>query len=197
MEADEKICPRCAELVKSGAQVCKHCGHDFVAASGTAARSPLTPPTKKTSPVLLGCLGIVAFIVFISIIGSMTGNDKAPAGTAGAGTSTDAGIAKPPIVVTASALAAAYDANEAAAQQKYGAGPLEVTGVLESVDLGIGDEPSLILRGNEMFTRPHMDLTEASQAKASSLSKGQKVTAICASVSEIIGTPMLKDCELK
>lgn len=28
--AREKKCPRCAELVKAEAQVCRFCGHDFV-----------------------------------------------------------------------------------------------------------------------------------------------------------------------
>lgn len=31
---DSKKCPRCAELVKADALVCKHCGNDF---AGTAA----------------------------------------------------------------------------------------------------------------------------------------------------------------
>lgn len=30
---DSKKCPRCAELVKPDALVCKHCGHEFPAAA--------------------------------------------------------------------------------------------------------------------------------------------------------------------
>lgn len=200
MQTDEKTCPRCAEVIKSAAQVCRHCNYDFSAtgAASAAAAVPVPPPVKKRSPVMIGCLGLLGGAVLLAVIGSMAGGGSDSGGSAaGTGTPAAGAAATPPIVVTASALAAAYAANEAAAQEKYGSSPLEVTGTLESVELGIGDEPGLILRGNEMFTRPQMDLTEASEAKASSLKKGQKVTAICASVSEVIGTPMLKDCELK
>ena len=194
MEADEKTCSRCAEVIKAAAQVCKHCGYEFNAQPA----SPNPVPVKKKSPLMMGCLVIAGVVIVLAVIGSMGGGKHSTGGTAGSdAAASGASPATPPIVVTASTLAAAYAANEAAAQQKYGAGPLAVTGTLESVDLGIGDIPSLVLRGNEMFTRPQMALTEASQAKAASLTKGQKISAICASVSEIVGTPMLKDCELQ
>lgn len=195
MEADKKTCPRCAEVIKAAAQVCKHCGYEF-----NAQPAPVNPvQPKKKSPLMMGCLVLVGVVIVFAVIGSMGSRKSAPgsSGTSGTAAASGGASATPPITVTASALAAAYAANEAAAQQKYGTGPLEVTGTLESVDLGLGDVPSLVLRGNEMFTRPQMALTEASQAKAASLTKGQKITAICASVSEIIGTPMLKDCELQ
>ena len=195
MEADEKTCPRCAEVIKAAAQVCKHCGYEF-----NAQPAPVNPvQAKKKSPMKMGCLILAGVVIVLAVIGSMGGRKSAPssAGANGIAAASGGASATPPIAVTASALAAAYAANEAAAQQKYGSGPLEVSGILESVDLGIGDVPSLVLRGNEMFTRPQMALTEASQAKAASLSKGQKITAVCASVSEIVGTPMLSDCELQ
>lgn len=31
-----KKCPRCAELVQPDAQICKHCGHEFVAPESAA-----------------------------------------------------------------------------------------------------------------------------------------------------------------
>ncbi|MBV9990066.1 MAG: hypothetical protein JOZ72_02130 [Alphaproteobacteria bacterium] len=50
MDADEKICPRCAETVKMAAKVCKHCGYEFpaseqpVPAPGSPAPQPASAP---------------------------------------------------------------------------------------------------------------------------------------------------------
>jgi hypothetical protein len=40
----DKVCPRCAELVKRGAQVCRFCGHEFGPA--TPGRPPSPRPAS-------------------------------------------------------------------------------------------------------------------------------------------------------
>lgn len=35
--AQSKTCPRCAESVKTAAEVCRYCGHSFVAAASASA----------------------------------------------------------------------------------------------------------------------------------------------------------------
>ncbi|WP_267399023.1 hypothetical protein [Pseudomonas sp. GM_Psu_2] len=62
MEADEKICPFCAETVKAAAVKCKHCGSDLT--EGAAAKSPLLDPPKKKGS---GCLWIV-IVVALAVI---------------------------------------------------------------------------------------------------------------------------------
>jgi len=47
MEADEKICPRCAETVKMAAKICKHCGYEFQAGEQPI---PATSPAPAPSP---------------------------------------------------------------------------------------------------------------------------------------------------
>ena len=105
--------------------------------------------------------------------------------------------AGPPLTVTAKELAKAYEENEAGAQLKYGNHVLEVTGKIASIDLDFSNKPFLVLVGTNPFMGPQMQLTEASQAKAASLKKGAIVTSVCASVSELAGTPMLTGCEFK
>lgn len=105
--------------------------------------------------------------------------------------------AGPPMVVTAKELAKAYEENEAAAKLKYGDRALEVTAKIASIDLDMFDKPFLVVQGTNDFMGPQMQLTPASQAKAAGLKKGQTVTAVCAKVGEVIGTPMLEGCELK
>lgn len=82
------------------------------------------------------------------------------------------------------------------AQQQYGDRPLEVTGTVTGITLDFSHDPVIQLAGLNQFQNVEAALAEASKAKAGSVSKGQSVTLACASVSEIVGTPMLKECEL-
>ena len=51
MEADEKICPRCAETVKMAAKICKHCGYEFPAGEQPIPATPPSPAPAPSSPV--------------------------------------------------------------------------------------------------------------------------------------------------
>lgn len=190
--SDEKTCPRCAETVKAAANVCKHCGYDFQTGLGPDTHV-FPPPPKSGSSAGKGCAIVAGVLVVLFIIGAIVGGDQQ------AGDETEpAPLANvEPIEVTARQLEAAYEANEAAAQQQYGDMPLLVSATIQSIDLGLTDEPFLVLNGSNQFMGPQAHLTEASQSKASGLSKGQSVTLRCQGVGEVIGTPMLKDCEIQ
>ncbi len=138
----------------------------------------------------LGCLGL---IILIGVIVTIFGGGSKNVGQAASNSSAPAPQA---IKVTAKELAAAYSDNEAAAQQRYGDGPLEVTGVVDSIKLGLGDQPFIVLKGINMFQGPQASLTDNSKGKASSVGKGQTITLHCATVSEALGTAMLHDCDL-
>jgi hypothetical protein len=45
MESDEKVCPRCAETVKSAAEVCRYCGHEFIQQADANTRFKAHGPT--------------------------------------------------------------------------------------------------------------------------------------------------------
>lgn len=191
MADDEKTCPKCAETVKAAATVCKHCGYNFADPRGTAPADTAKPKGSLGRNVGIGCIGLVALV---AIIGMFSG------GGGGKSASNSADPAAAPVEamkVSVSELARAYAANEAAAQQTYGDKVLEVSGVIHTIDLDISDKPYLVLDAAGSFLGAQMHLTEASQAKASGLAKGQRVTAICQKVSEVVGTPMLDDCELQ
>ncbi len=191
MGEDEKTCPKCAETVKAAAEICKHCGYNFRA--GTVADNP-SPAPKAGMSKGKGCLIALGVLVGLGVVASLAGGDGAGSAASVAEAEADQ---RPAIKVSAVQLAQAYEANEAAAQQQYGGSKLEVTGTIKSIDLNYADKPFIVLEGVNMFMGPQMDLTEASQAKAGSLSKGTKVTAICSDVSEAVGTPMLKSCEIQ
>lgn len=163
MEAGEKKCPNCAETVKVEAKVCRHCGYNFETGQAPGAVASPVPPKKKSGLMKggLGCLGLVVLVIVLAMVFGGSKN----------GSKSSTSSAPPPqaIKVTAKDLAAAYSANEAAAQQRYGDGPLEVTGVVDSVKLGLGDQPFIVLKGLNMFQGPQASLTDNSKGKASSV----------------------------
>lgn len=96
--------------------------------------------------------------------------------------------------VDARMLYAAYDANEVAADQQFKGKRLRVTGTVEAIDSGIGDEPVVRLSAGS-FQSVHVQGLAA--ATAASLAKGQQITVVCTGDGEVIGSPMLEDCTLQ
>ncbi|WP_288806305.1 hypothetical protein [uncultured Novosphingobium sp.] len=149
---------------------------------------------KKGGVLRNGCLIVVGVFVVLTIIGAIFG-DKDGAKSSTASTDKEA-TAEPALAVTAVELAKAYEANEAAAQLKYGKRVLDVTATVSDIQLGLSDVPFLLLEGTNQFLRPHAELDEEGQKLAASLTKGQEVHLTCQSVKEVIGTPMLDDCHI-
>lgn len=149
--------------------------------------------------VLLWVLGIV---IGLAVLGSIFGDKKdasAPAQTADAsGTATVE--AKPAAVnVTASELVKAYKDNEVAANEKYKGKMLLVSGSIDSIDAGMGDEPVIMLKssGDYGMNNPHAELADSDVKKAGTLKKGQAIKLLCKGNSEIAGSPMLADCVIQ
>ncbi|WP_206364219.1 SHOCT domain-containing protein [Sphingomonas sp. UV9] len=159
---------------------------------GTPADAPTIAPEKKKSGAAKGCGILVLALIVLALIGMIAGGKGADSST-----SAETAATVQPVAVTAQQLFAAYDANEAAAQQTYGDKPLLVTGTVAGVDLGVTNEPHVLLRTSNEFMNAQATLTEASEPQATGLSKGQSITLLCAKVSEVIGTPMLSECDIK
>jgi tRNA_anti-like len=100
------------------------------------------------------------------------------------------------INVTAKGLFDAFAANEAAAQAKYAAGPMRVTGTIQAIEIDLFNKPVVRLVTGNQFLPATANLTTEAQKKAAALVKGAKVTLMCASVSEVIGAPQLAECAI-
>lgn len=90
-------------------------------------------------------------------------------------------------------LAAAYHANEAAAQRDYGDRCVAVAGTVEGVYLDIVDDPSVRLQLGADDT-VKVGLVEAAYPLTVHLQKGQTAYFLCAEISEFLGDPTLGDC---
>ncbi len=185
--SEEKICPECAEAVKSDAKVCKHCGHRF---EGGAAQPDETNAKAASGAKKMG-IGCVILIGFFLVIALMFGSGDDDSAVVADGAPNADTLA---LAVTAQELASAYEANEAAAQQQYGGQPLEVTGTIAGITLDFSDDPVVQLSGTNEFLDVQASLAEGSKSKAGNLSKGQQITLRCESVTEVISAPMLSEC---
>ncbi|MEA1015587.1 OB-fold protein [Sphingosinicella sp. LY1275] len=177
MKRDEKKCPQCAEVIKREAKVCRHCSYQF-------SDAEMAEATKHKTNWVGGLIAIGAVILIVATFSG--GNELSEAETV------SNTVATP---VTALELAQAYDANEAAAQARYGDRPLLITGTVSEVTLDITDDPVISLEGLNQFSNVQLGLADEAHAAAANVSKGTEVTLRCERVREIIGTPMLSDCK--
>ena len=144
--------------------------------------------------VLLGT-GAVVIVLFVAAVNNAP---DGPATRPAAAVSSPAAEPEtsPAVTITAKELIAAYEANEAAAQARFGDNPLVVTGKVARIDLDFSNEPVVHLTGPDAFSTAMLDLADDAQPQAAQLAKGQAITARCESVGEVIGSPVLRECRL-
>ena len=156
--------------------------------------SPASAPVQVQAPAAkrsgIGCAGAIVLVLAILFIMSAVGKDDRDKEEAQR-------ASMPALSVTATELANAYKANEAAAQQQYGAQPLLVTGVVDGVNLDMTNKPYVKLETGDQFNVAQARLTDVDQPRASGLVKGDQITLRCGSVSEILGSPMLAECSIQ
>ena len=184
----EKNCPECAEPVKAAARVCRYCGYAFdKGASSTPINVQPAGAAVMIAVLLIGALGSAALIA---------GDDPDLTQLAFASDAARTDVqAADPIEVSARELFAAYDANEQAAQTRYGGQAIRVSGVVAAIELDMNDEPMVSLEGDDYFGQVTMHFSTAHADRTAALSKGETVSAVCLSITEILGSPQLSRCE--
>lgn len=112
------------------------------------------------------------------------------------GTTTDgsSGDGRKPLAVTATQLFNAYKNNEATAQNYFGGRPLLVTGTVDKVSLDFMDNPIVGLRTPNQFMTAQASLAEDAKGEAGNFNAGDHARLLCQDISEVVSTPMLKDC---
>lgn len=149
-------------------------------------------------PQKRGCgfwIGIgLAVIVGLAVLGAIA--DPAPRGDSSAA-DPEVVAAAPALEVSAAELAAAYQANEVAAQQQYGGQVLVVTGTVQAIELDFMDEPVVRLDTGEPFGWVSAYFGAEHTGATAQLSRGQEVRLRCAGVREVVGMAQLDDCALQ
>ena len=136
-------------------------------------------------------------LLAVTVLALMGCDDTAT--TASSETANDAPTAPEAVIeITAEELWATYDKNELAGDQAYKDKTLVITGVVDSIESGLGDTPYLTLRAGDEYNfstpQAHFDKTETDGLVT--LSKGDNITLKCKGNGEIMGSPMLSDCTI-
>ena len=134
-----------------------------------------------------GCLfWVVVIVAALWLLAKCSPDDPAP--------DRAALLAGPAQVVGARELYAAYQANEVAAQQQYGNGPVEVTGTIDGISLSITDDPVIRMLGGGPAELLSVNFDKSESASLAALAQGQQVTVRCGKVRELLGMPVLSGC---
>lgn len=173
-------CPDCGTEISTEAPTCPKCGR------------PNTPPKKKPSALRTGCGLLVLGILVFGVIAAIVGNDD----DSSASSSSAPTAPVEPYVTTAPALFAAYARNEVATQDAIGERPVQVTGVIASIDEDFSGSPVLHLEDGDEFAQVGLTLADSEHDKAASLRQGMRVVVICHKMVRIVGSPQGSDCYL-
>jgi len=100
------------------------------------------------------------------------------------------------IPMKSEALHREYEANEAAADDKYKGRLLLVEGVIRSISKDAFDNTYLILAAGSAFDGVHATLTDAEAPKAKTLKKRQRVEVECRGGGRVLTSAMLEKCAI-
>lgn len=95
---------------------------------------------------------------------------------------------------TAKDLAALYDENEVAADDKIAGRKVEVTGVVQDITKNFANDVVLKLESGNRFMPVSLSMTDSEKSQASKLKRGQKITVTCEKMLLFIGAPSGGNC---
>lgn len=139
-----------------------------------------------------GAVVLVAGLLFAVFIAGTYGDYKERA--AGVELVNNSSADKAVTRITARALYAEYDKNEAGADLRFKGKTLVVDGLVSRVSKDLFDDVVVELESGALLP-VQATVRKDSIAKAASLSKGDEVALVCISAGEVVGTPMLQSCK--
>ncbi|WP_435945299.1 OB-fold protein [Dryocola sp. BD586] len=95
---------------------------------------------------------------------------------------------------TARQLAASYEENEVATDEKMKGQLVAVKGVVQSIDKDFADSIIISFKTDNQFMPARMQMKDSEKSMAISLKKGQQVTVVCERMSRVVGSPSGRSC---
>lgn len=100
----------------------------------------------------------------------------------------------PTISATAKEVAALYDENQIAGDQKYFKKTVRITGVIHSINSGLNNSPSVSLVGKGFIQNPQVHFSSPDIPRIAKLKKGQNISFVCNGAGVLVGTPVFNSC---
>jgi hypothetical protein len=113
-----------------------------------------------------------------------TGADQAPSASV------------PPLDIDARKLAAAYEENEVAADDKYKGRSLRVAGTVQAISKDFMGDVYVQLASQNEFMPTNAYVEKSQRAAAAGLKKGQRITVLCTGDGLIVASPILRACTI-
>lgn len=95
---------------------------------------------------------------------------------------------------TAKQLAALYEENEVAADDKIGGRPVAVKGVVKSIDKDFTNSVVIHMESSNTFMPVSLRMSDTEKSRAAKLKKGETITITCKRMAFVIGSPSGSDC---
>ena len=96
--------------------------------------------------------------------------------------------------ITAKDLAAMYEENEVAADDKIGGRKVEVTGIVQDITKNFANDVIVRFESGNRFMPTSLSMEDTEKSKASKLKKGQKIAITCEKMQLFIGAPSGRNC---
>jgi hypothetical protein len=122
---------------------------------------------------------------------TLAGCDMETAGMGGAPRPSSTGV------LTAEELRQAFALNEVSAAARFDGQALKVSGAIEAIELDIMDNPVVRLKTAEPFSTVAATFPKEAKGRIGGLAQGQEITVLCMKVTEVIGMPLLDECEIR
>jgi tRNA_anti-like len=158
------------------------------------------PPMDSDAPAKKhrlrnGCLGTIAVLFGLGVLGSMMNGGKPPATATSTANAPNTVAPVQRTRATARQIFDDYQANQLRAAQHYDDKALEVSGIVQQIDESMGT-PVLNLATSNQFMPVRSEFDTTATSELAKISKGAKVTIKCEGLRETGGFISLTDCTL-
>ncbi len=166
-------------------------------------------PSRKNALLILGGAFLVLFIGAIAMSPGPSSGPSQERQTTTPAPATPEQPARPeqapraekmerrPARITASALFAAYDANEVAADQRYKGQVVEVSGTIRAISKDVFETPFVSFETENPFLSVHCYFDKADTPRLARLAKNERLAAIGEVSGKTLGSVIVKKCALQ
>lgn len=97
--------------------------------------------------------------------------------------------------ITSKQVSSLYEQNQVAGDKKYLNKIIAITGEIQEINSGLGNEPYIVLEGAGDFSGVHIKFTTPDIDKIAELRKGETGKFVCTGNGVLLGSPVFHECD--